>query len=465
MSELLKKFKNFIELHQLIKLNDHVLAAVSGGVDSVVLLHLLLRLIEPFKLNLQIIHLNHGLRGEQADRDLQFVKQLAEKYQLPIIARKVDTPEFVAAEGLADEEGARILRYHFFEQVLAETDANSVALGHHADDQVETVIDHFLRGSGLKGLSGMPKKRDKYIRPLLVATREEIETYAATHSLDYVIDATNKMVKYQRNRIRHELIPQLQQKFNPGISGVVLRTAQIMDEAEQYLNLQAKFALKQCVINFKKNKIILDIDSFLNYFTIIQKYIIYQILQRLQIERSLFTTEKLNRVLKLIHNRISGKRVILAPQLQVLIERDQAVFIKGEFSDFEFPIEVNKEYSLADGELWFIAKEITKAALPLNFSEAPKVEYIDANQIKGTLIIRNFRTGDRFRPLNFKGEKKISDFFTDRKIPIHKRKEVPLLICDSGIIWIMGYQIDDRFKISNRTKRILKLQIKEGKSE
>ena len=464
MTDLFEKFTNFIEQHQLLQRDDHVLAAVSGGVDSVVLFHLLQQLADPLQLNLKIIHLNHGLRGDQADRDQQFVEQLADKCEIPIIARQVNVPKFIAKKNYSEEQGARVLRYRFFDSVLKETGADCIALGHHADDQVETVIDHFLRGSGVKGLSGMPVCRDNFIRPLLFATRQEIETYAKLHSLHYVIDSTNKMIKYRRNRIRHELILYLKQHFNPAIEAVVLRSATIMNEVEIYLNDQSQLALEKCLVNIKKDKIILDINSFLNYFILIQKYMLFQLLDRIQLDRTILTTQKLDRILKLISESKPGKKFQLNSEWEIWIDHNHLVFLKVPIVDFEIDVRINKIFPLLDGELIFGTELITKDQLPKRFSDDKNVEYIDYDKIQGSLKIRNFRTGDRFRPLKLQGEKKLSDYFIDQKIPLHKRKEIPLLMCDSGIIWIMGYQVDDRFKITSNTERVLKLQFEKEAS-
>jgi len=461
MEEFFNRFETFLINNHLIKFNDNLLVAVSGGVDSVVLLHLLIQLKDKFKLKLQIVHLNHGIRGEQAQRDQKFVEQLANKYGIFLKAKKVNVPEFSNKEGVSVEEGARILRYRFFEQILDETGANWVMLGHHADDQVETVIDHFIRGTGLKGLSGMMVKRDKYIRPLLFAKRKEIETYANDVSLDYIIDSTNESLDYRRNRIRHNLIPHIKKYFNPGFPHVVLRTSEISKETEEYLISQANEALELCLINFRKNKIILDINLFLNYFTVIQKYILFCVLERWNINRSLFTSDKINWVLKLIHDQKLGKKYFLNSSIYVLIDRGQLIIIKDEISNFEFEIAKEKEYFLPGSDLIFVAEDYKRNHLTKHFSLNPNVEYIDSDKVKGNLKIRNFRPGDSFYPLNLKGRKKVTDFFTDEKVPLHKRNEIPILICDSGIVWLIGYRIDDRFKIGKGSKRFLKLQVKE----
>lgn len=459
MNDLFEKFSEFIHTNHLINPDDHVLIAVSGGIDSVVLLHLFILYQKSIPLRLEVIHINHLLRGSQADEDQQFVEQLAKQHKLTFVSRKINVPKFIEKKKLSVEEGARFLRYRFFDWALKKTGADWVALGHHADDQVETVIDHFLRGSGIKGLSGMPLRRDKFIRPLLFATRKEIETYAKAHSLHYQVDATNEMTKYRRNRIRLELIPFLQKHFNPAISDVVQRTAQIMDEVESFMHEQADAAFETCLVKLKKHKIVLDINTFLNYFIAIQKYILYQILDRIQLPRSILTSAGMDRAIQLIESRSSGKRMMLNPDWQLLIDHQYLVIQKIQFSGIKLEIELGKTYQVFDGEFEFQATLISRTQLPQQFAADRKIEYIDYDQVRGPLFIRNFQVGDRFQSLHFHGTKKLSDFFTDAKIPLHERMEIPILVCDAGIIWIMNYQVDNRFKITESTTRVLKLQL------
>ncbi|OQX94783.1 tRNA lysidine(34) synthetase TilS [candidate division KSB1 bacterium 4572_119] len=460
MDKQLDIFKKFIQDKNLIPGQSKVIVAVSGGVDSVVLLDMLFRLKKDFQWELYVAHLNHGIRGTEADRDHKFVANLSKKYNLPFLHKTVDTLEFIKTRGMSEEEGARILRFRFFEEILLETNADMVALGHHADDQVETVLDHFIRGSGLAGLSGMRAKRGNYVRPLLFTNRGKIETYARVHSLDYKIDSTNLLLKYQRNSIRKKLIPFISKHYNPAISRVVLRTAQIMSETEEYLKEQARNGYQACLINFKKNKIILEIESFLGYFTIVQKYIIYQVLEHFEIHSSVVTTEKLSRVLRLIKDRKSGKKFRIVKDLHLLIDHGCVVFTKGITPEFEVEVIPGKSYRIRDDEIFTIQKISGSKNITKDFTTNTNTEFIDFDKIKGKLRIRNFKPGDKFRPLNFRGEKKVGDFFTDLKIPLHERLEIPVLECDSGIIWIVGYRLDDRFKIDKNTTNILELLIK-----
>lgn len=459
MSDLVDKFFAFNAKHQLVRPNDRVLVAVSGGVDSVVLLHLMSKMAETLALELQVIHVNHGLRGAQADRDQEFVAQLAARLGLPFIVRKVNVRRFLAQRHISEETAARWLRYRCFQWALKKTNAAALALGHQADDQVETVIDHFLRGSGVSGLRGMPVRRGKYIRPLLFASRQEIETYAQTYSLDYQVDSTNLMTRYRRNRIRHRLIPLLQSEFNPSIGTTVLRTAKIMGETEAYLNEQARLALDACLIQQKIDKIILDIDAFLNYFIVIQKYMLFQMLDRVGISRSTLTSTIIDRMLKLIRAKASGRTVRLVGTWQLALASGQIVLHRSTVVEYDFEIQLNTNYVLPNSGLRFWAEVIAASQLPQQWSADHRIEFVDYDRLSGQLRLRNIRAGDRFRPLNFCGEKKISDFLIDLKVPRHERREIPLLVCDEGIVWLIGYRIDDRFKITKDTQRVLKLQI------
>ncbi|HDQ00018.1 MAG TPA: tRNA lysidine(34) synthetase TilS, partial [bacterium] len=414
---------------------------------------------------LQIVHLNHGLRATEADRDQRYVEKLAELWRLPVICERVNTPAFCEENGISEEEGARILRYNFYEEVLQRTGADAVALGHHADDQVETIVDHFIRGSGLKGLSGMELRRGKFIRPLLFATREEIETYVRDFSLDYQIDSTNLSLKYRRNQIRSQFIPYVKHNFNPGFSKVVLRTGRIMSEADQYLRHQAAAAFEQCLIISKKDKITLEINSFLSYFTVIQKYVIYHVLEKIGVHSTELNTATLDRILELIRRKKPGKKIRFKSGRQVLIDRDAVVFFCRQPAEFMFDVEPGGTYYLPGSSNQLTIDKLKTSDVSSLFTEDSKVEYVDFDQVQGQLKLRNWRPGERFYPLNMKGKKKVADFLTDLKVPLHERTEIPVLICERGIVWVVGYRIDDRFKIEKHTENVLRLKLIEGTVE
>jgi len=463
--DLITRFKKVITEQHLISKKDRVLIAVSGGVDSVVLFHLFYYIKDEFLLSLKIVHLNHNIRGEEANRDRKFVEQLAEQYNIPTSVAEVDVPQYIQEQKYSIEEGARILRYQFFNEELEKSEYNYLALGHNANDQAETILDHFIRGSGIRGLSGMNYIRGQFIRPMLSFTRKEIETYAQKNSLSYVTDTSNMEIKYKRNKIRHQLIPYLQAEFNPNIVNTILQTGNIIQENNIFLKSEAKKVFKACLISYKKNKIILDIEQFLSYFSVLQVYVLFYLSELFSIEEKALNFSKINNFLSYIKKGKIGTKFPISSEWEIIIDHNGLVLYQPDGKDFEFKITLKKHYALFDNEKIFTAQLINKEQLPKIFTETKNVEYIDFDKAKDPLTIRNYRPGDRFIPLNMKGHKKVSDFFTDKKVPLHLRKEIPLLTCSEDIIWIVGYQIDDRFKITDNSQTILKIEIKEGEND
>ena len=457
--KLVQKFRKIIIEQNLITENSKIFIAVSGGIDSIVLFSLFHLIKTEFKLTLKIIHLNHKIRGAEADRDQLFVEQLGEKYSIPVISKKINVIQYAKKNKYSIEESARILRYKFFTEEMENSDFDYTALGHHADDQVETILDHLLRGSGIRGLGGMKYKNDNYIRPLLKIYRNEIETYAQQNVLKYLIDSTNSELKYKRNKIRHKLIPHLEE-YNPAITKGLLRTGQIIHDTELFLINEAEKAFSKCLKNIEKGKIILDINYFFNYFSIIQVYVLYHILTLFDINKNILNSDMIYQLLSIIQKRKSGTKFCLNHKWEFLIDHDELIFHLSHKNTFEFEIKLNTQYSIQSNKKIFQTCLIDRTQLPKSFSSNKNIEYIDFDKVTEPLIIRNFKNGDRFTPLNMKGQKKVSDFFTDNKIPLHLRKEIPLLTCTKSIIWIIGYQIDDRYKVTNTTKKILKLEIK-----
>ena len=463
--DLITRFREIISEQHLINKNDKILIAVSGGVDSVVLFHLLYSIREEFFCRLKLVHLNHKIRGQESDNDQKFVEQLSQQYNLPISVKVVDVLKYVEQQKCSLEEGARVLRYQFFNEELVKSNFNYLALGHNANDQAETILDHFLRGSGIRGLLGMKHIRDKFIRPLLTITRKDIETYAHNTGLNYVTDTSNREIKYKRNKIRHQLIPYLQSEFNPQIVNTILRTGEIISENDSFLKFEAEKAFNICLTSFKKNKIILDINKFFNYFSIIQVYVLYYMLEQLSIEESALNFFKINSFLNFIKRRKIGTKFPISNSWEILVDHCGLVIYQPLAKDFEFNVSLKKSYLLFNREKIFFSDLINKERLPKTYSEDKRTEYLDFDKANGPFTIRNYRPGDRFIPLNMKGHKKVTDFFTDQKVPLHLRKEIPLLTCPEGIIWIIGYQIDDRFKITDKSKTILKVEISEAQND
>jgi len=460
--ELMELFQHNLLKYNLVERNDKILVAVSGGIDSSVLLDLFCSVQDKFNIQLKVVHINHGLRGDESDADTEFVLELAQRYNLKCLVKRVDTRNYSLENKLTIEEGARILRYRFFDDMLRNTQFNKVATAHNADDQAETILDHLMRGSGIRGLAGMAIMRDNYVRPLLGVSRKDIELYARERKIKFRVDSSNWELKYKRNRIRHELIPYVKRQFNPNIIPVLIRSGDIFRETEDYLMEEAKLALQNCLISTKAHETILNLPAYLTNAPIIRKYIIFNILERLGVHKSVIRYQSMNRLLRLAEERKSGARLKIMENWEALISIDEFVFHRRYNENFSFEIKIDTTYHLFKGDVTFRIHLIDPVEVENVVNPDANVEYIDFDKVRTPLYLRNPRKGDRFRPLNMRGEKKLSDFFIDEKVPNYLRGRVPILECQDGIIWVCGYRIDDRYKITDNTKQMLRLEICEG---
>ncbi|MCH7754463.1 tRNA lysidine(34) synthetase TilS [candidate division KSB1 bacterium] len=462
---LLEKVTRFIQHNRLIVERDKILLAVSGGLDSVALLHIFSQLKSILKLELAVAHVHHGIRGNEADKDLEFVTSLSCNYKLPFQSKKVEAKAFAKSQKYSLEESARILRYKAFEEFLTKSKYSRLATAHTANDQAETVIDHFLRGSGSLGMQGIQVKRGAYIRPLLELTREDLEQYAKENKLTFRQDSSNKDLQFRRNRIRRELIPYLKEHFNPNLVKTLNRTALIFSETESVLESVSDEAYKSLVSLQKINEIIVEIDGFLGYFKAVQKYILFRACQALGINRNDLNFDKLDKVLSVIAEKKIGKRVDINQDFQLAIDHD-GIIIKRKASEKipQIKFDLLDSNALRFGE-YELKWSITKKEEPVEFNKNRQIELLDFDKTGNSLCVRTFHPGDRFIPLNFKGQKKIADYFSDRKIPHHLREVTPILESPAGIVWLCGHCIDNRFKVRKETDKLLKVEIKEPSNE
>lgn len=461
MMKLLERLAEQCHNERLVERGDKLLLAVSGGLDSVALLDLFFKLKDTFELELSVIHVHHGIRGEEADADLRFVQKLALRYGLRFYKKKVDAIKLTREQGLSLEEAARILRYQAFAGVLDETGYTKVATAHTANDQAETILDHLLRGSGHLGLSGMSRKREAYMRPLLKITREELRTYVNEHGLSYRQDSSNEDLRYKRNRIRKELIPYLEKYFNGNVIQTLNRTSEIFFENEQFLTTYADNAFKSLVSIQKKNEIILEIKGFLSYFNIIRKYIVFRACLALSIARPTLTFDKLKEIIQVIEQGKIGKKVQLGSECELFVDHDGIVLKKKSGQP---PKKVSVDVLSANSvrfENYRLSWSVFRREQNVALSDKVDVECVDFEKTGKKLVLRSFVPGDRFIPLNFHGRKKVADYFSDCKIPHHIRDTIPILESPKGIVWVCGYMLDDRFKITEETQKILKLEIEE----
>jgi tRNA(Ile)-lysidine synthase len=449
---MIEEIAQYIQDEQLIpKKNSKILAAVSGGVDSVVLLDILYHLRERFSFNLEIVHFNHRVRGKAADADARFVEKLAEAYHVKIHMGQLDQlPQKVTETYLREK------RYQFYKTYLKKDQAVLIATGHNRDDNIETFVMRLARGSGLKGLLSIPPRRDRFIRPLLQETRDTIVAYAKKRSLDFRQDDSNLENQIIRNKIRNVIIPYLQRELNLEIKENLNKS---MTNFALYYDLFEKTlqqAIQQAVITSGMQRL-LNRERYGKYLPLIKRGLIeYCILSTYPLNYNL-SNKNFMKWDTFVTRAAPGKKFIFKKNAVAYAERTHILF-------GEVPLATKEQYHLTPKNAILIGNKLklsmhTVSLADVKYAANPAVEYVDGDKSGSNLKVRFWRAGDLFKPLGLGHTKKVSDFFIDLKINIRIKKETPLVCKGDQIIWIAGYRLDDRFKISATTRRVYRLQM------
>jgi tRNA(Ile)-lysidine synthase len=451
---LLSRFERYCVGKSLLRRGDSIIVAVSGGVDSVTLLHLLSRLERKHGLRLIVAHFNHQLRGKESERDEVFVKGLAGRYGYPFAVGRGDTAAFSRKRKISIQEAARELRYRFLAGVLKQHGASEIATAHNANDNAETILLNLCRGTGISGLSGIPVRRPELhlIRPLLFATRPEIEAYAKLNGLKYRTDSSNRKLHYKRNIIRKKVLPLLAESLNPDVVGALNRASEILSRLEDMVLREANNKL----IEFTKKKtddaLLLDSSEFKKLHPYMQETIV-------ELAARSFTGIPLEAtgvasVLSLLSSQ-TGARIEVSSKLTVYRNRQYLVFVSGS-PELEFQREVKANRSYEFGAIRFSSDIVPRESVC--WTHDRHTEYVDADKLNKRLFLRSWRQGDRFVPFGMEEPKKLSDFFIDEKIPRYKKGSIPVLESHGNIVWVCGVRLDDRYRITASTKRVLKLE-------
>ena len=440
---MFRKLVHFVEEENLFYRDEKILVAVSGGIDSVVLLHLL----KQMEIDCAIAHCNFHLRGDESDGDLEFVRDLAEQYGIPFYSKDFDTKEYAAENKQSIEMAARELRYEWFEQLRELLSYQYIAVGHHADDVAETVLINLVRGTGIHGLTGIKSKLGKIIRPLLPFTRMELEAYAKENNLLYREDSTNKETDFVRNKIRHHIIPVLEE-INPSIRKTMTENVARFREVEQIYNdvieenrLHLVFQRDdQLMISIHRLQELPSPSSHL--FEILSPFGFHHRDVKM-IAKSLDSISG-KRFFSSTHQLLRDRKYLILSNLE---EVDQNMY-EIEEADCETDIPIEMEASFINRTPDF------------KFPTSPKIACFDANKLKFPLLIRKWKEGDQFRPIGMKGTKKVSDYFIDKKFSLSDKESTWLLCSGERIMWIVGHRMDDRFKITDKTTKIYRLELK-----
>lgn len=473
MHFFIKKVEKTIRREGLFATGERCVVAVSGGPDSMALLQVLAQLASGLDLFLVVAHVDHGLRPEEAEAEAHLVQEAAQALGLACECGRVDVAGHAREQGLSREHAARDLRYGFLAEVAARHRATKIAVAHTADDQAEEILLRLVRGTGRAGLAGMALLRDGLVvRPFLGIAKAEILRYLAEQGLPCCLDSSNRQRIYLRNRIRLDLLPFLQEHFNPNIGNSLRETAAILAGEEELL---AGMAAKACAQVIKETQgepagLGLQLADFLRQPLAMQRRILEAACWRMGCRP---TFKQIARLLALAETGAKGAGLHLAQGLRVVKAEGRLVFcypqgrqaVRGNLSDTGTEEVFSARELPGPGEYWLEPAGVMirlrlLEVLPEGWQEqAPEILYCDAGKISFPLMVRSFRAGDRFHPLGAPGRKKVGDFFTDQKIPLAKRRRIPLLLDQEGIIAILGLRPDQRAAIGPLTRMILAVSL------
>jgi tRNA(Ile)-lysidine synthase len=437
----------------LIEAGETVLVGVSGGVDSSTLLFLLHKFRTQLSFNLAVAHVNHMLRGKESDRDEVFVREVAANLGLPFHGTRADVKGYAHTHGMSVQHAGRDLRYRHFSDVCEQNGYQKIAVAHHRDDQVETFLLRIIKGTGIHGLSSIPMKRDRIIRPLLLVYRPEIETYAQHCSIPFVQDSSNAKDGYERNFLRNRILP-LMAELNPAFREKVLSLLRDLTAINDLFDEQAAQFLEN-IAHAENDEVVIGTEKLKELHPEVRFRVISRLLSRLEprfiplrehmllVEKSLFSGRPNNRVTLpygIRVKRVYGDLVVTRKEPRIV---SHEVFEIGE----------------GENELPALGCTLTLSSTdehPSDFPKSTRIAFFDAAGVS-RLTVRTFREGDRFVPLGMAQSVKLKDYFMSRKIPRERRRDIPLLLSRDDIIWVVGDRIDDRYKITDKTTRFLKV--------
>jgi tRNA(Ile)-lysidine synthase len=448
---LIERILSFIKSNQLINPNEIIIAAVSGGVDSVVMLHCLNEIKEHLQFKLEIVHVNHGIRGSESDKDEALVKETAEELHLPFFSERLTGFDLNTSE-----DDLRAARYAVFDDLIRKRPSVKVATAHTLDDQLETFLMRFAKGSKLNGLCSIPVSRDYYIRPVLFLKKSELESYALKNNIQFREDATNRGNVKTRNKIRHNLIPDFVEIFGENFYDGFQASFNDLNNVNNYLKKQVDL-ITQDICQKQDDALQLDTNGYLSQELKIRHLILESCVSghyplNFGIPSGYFFEFE-----SFVKKASTGSVFLFRNNLKVIKLRKNLLFTTGENRS-------QQKLELYPGDVVYTGNyEIRVDELKQNkpgFTKDGKIEFVCGDRIKWPLTVRNWIEGDWFVPLGSNHHQKLSDFFINQKIEVNEKSEIPIVTDEDNIVWIAGLRIDDRYKVKADCKKIYKLELR-----
>lgn len=433
-----KRFVDFVEQNGLIKPGGKVLAAVSGGMDSVLMAHLLKAAGYQFA----IAHCNFMLRGADADADQQFTQQLAQTLGVPFYTTNFNTGQYAEEHKISIQMAARDLRYQWFETLRAQHGFDAIALAHHQNDTIETILLNLTRGTGIAGLHGILPQNGYLVRPLLFLGRHEIETIINTEGLKYVEDASNASVKYARNKLRHKVVPVLKE-LNPNLEATFENNLRNFREMEELLNNRVTQLANELLVAHD-DSISLSIEKIKHLSP--KRLLLFKLLQRFDFIETIVDD------LLTVLDKHPGRVFESATHCLVVDRQDLIITPKSDTEIKSVVLSARDKETQWSGYRLNVLHDDS----PLIIRDDPLAVSIDEELLVYPLVIRSWEQGDSFYPLGMRTRQKLSDFFIQQKVPLHAKKNIPLLVNGNGdIMWVGGYRTSDKYKVSASTKKVV----------
>ena len=462
------QIRKTIKKKRLIEKGDRVLVCVSGGPDSMALLHLLMGYSKEWGIDLTVAHLDHMIRGGQSKKDADFVRNFCEKNRIDIICEKVDVKRHARSSKSSLEEVARDIRYGFYQTAAFKSKANKIATGHTLDDQAETVLMRLIKGAGSRGLSGMPYKRLLgniwVIRPLLDVRRRDIEIYLKKNRISSRADASNLQTKYLRNRIRHVLMPLLEKKFNPNIKQNLCFLAETLSGEFDYMNNIARNKFK-ALSAIEKDSIAIKTKSLGRQHVSLQRLIIRNAIERLKGNLRKISYRHWEAIEAMLSDSGTA-RLSLPGRISVTRKKGHIILSTGTTGQSHAKrskktglLDIPGELNMPELGIKVRAELVGKIPIFHRGKKRKKVEYINGDAVTSPLRVRTWRNGDKIRPLGMRGYKKMHDIFVDEKIDICERSKIPIVFSGQRMVWAGGVKLSDDFKVRGRSKKTIRLSL------